>query len=416
MGNYLLRLREQLTDQWSDPLARNSIYILLSRMLNVGCGFFFWLLAARFYPIEEVGICAALVSSLDLVILFSRLGMDYSTIRFLPTDENRSLLFNTSLLLVAAAAVLAATVFIAAAPLFSPQLIFLRRPVLGLLFIGFALVYAVSFITGTTCVALREGRNYLLQNVCLQTRLLTLFLLRPFGSFGLFAALGLGYALAAGFALVCMARHVRFQLAADRSTLSRVFGFSARNYIAELLLVAPSPLLALLVLNHLGKAAAAQYHIAYSLGNLVLFIPDALTTSLFVEGSHGEHLPRLLQKTIKGLMAAMVPTVLFLLLLGGPLLNLFGRDYGAAVGLLRLFALSGFFISFFYLFITVQNIRMAVNSIVLVNLCRFVLLLALGRVLIPTGITGAGIAWMAASIVLAAVIAIYAYREKLLWE
>ena len=67
----------------SDHLYRNSFFMAFSSIFNAGCGFFFWIIAARIYTVEQVGLATALISSLSLVLLFSRLGFDFSIIRFI---------------------------------------------------------------------------------------------------------------------------------------------------------------------------------------------------------------------------------------------------------------------------------------------------------------------------------------------
>jgi hypothetical protein len=54
--------------------------------------------AARIYSIEDVGITTALISSLNLITLFSLFGFDYSLIRFLPISNNRKV-YNTCLVI-----------------------------------------------------------------------------------------------------------------------------------------------------------------------------------------------------------------------------------------------------------------------------------------------------------------------------
>jgi len=67
-----------------DPLFRNSLFIILASALGGAFGFIFWVLAAKIYPKEDVGIATALISSLSLVILLSRFGLNQSLVRFFP--------------------------------------------------------------------------------------------------------------------------------------------------------------------------------------------------------------------------------------------------------------------------------------------------------------------------------------------
>jgi len=55
----------------SDPLYRNSLFMAFTSVFNAGCGFFFWMIAARLYTVEQVGLATALISALGLVVLLS---------------------------------------------------------------------------------------------------------------------------------------------------------------------------------------------------------------------------------------------------------------------------------------------------------------------------------------------------------
>jgi len=47
----------------SDPLYRNSLFMAFTSVFNAGCGFFFWMIAARLYTVEQVGLATALISA-----------------------------------------------------------------------------------------------------------------------------------------------------------------------------------------------------------------------------------------------------------------------------------------------------------------------------------------------------------------
>src|SRR5690554_2897336 len=104
-----------------EPLIRNSFFIMASSLVAAGFGFFFWMIAARLYSQADVGIATALMSSMGLLILISRLGLDQSVIRFFPSrDKNRVL--GTALLVPTAVALGAGLIFIAAVDVISPEL------------------------------------------------------------------------------------------------------------------------------------------------------------------------------------------------------------------------------------------------------------------------------------------------------
>jgi len=60
-------------------------------MLNTAvmtlCGFFFWMVVARFYTEAEVGFSSAMISAISLLALISLVGLNTSLIRFLPQAD-----------------------------------------------------------------------------------------------------------------------------------------------------------------------------------------------------------------------------------------------------------------------------------------------------------------------------------------
>ena len=72
---------------WKDPLYRNSFFLIISFVLNAAFGFIFWIIAARFYSNDDIGIASALISSIGLLVLLSGFGLVDSIIRYLPRER-----------------------------------------------------------------------------------------------------------------------------------------------------------------------------------------------------------------------------------------------------------------------------------------------------------------------------------------
>ncbi len=65
-----------------NPLYRNSIFLMLSSTVGAGTGFIFWIIAARLYSTEDVGLSSAIVSVMRLLMLLSFVGLDIGLIRY----------------------------------------------------------------------------------------------------------------------------------------------------------------------------------------------------------------------------------------------------------------------------------------------------------------------------------------------
>lgn len=383
----------------------------MGKFIDAGIGFLFWILAARLYTIEDVGVATALISSLGLVIAFSRLGFDITIIRFMPSYDH-SRVFNTCLWITTGAAIAVSIIYLAAVDFISPEITFIKN--YAGLFILFAIVNAATITTGNALLAFRRADQKFVQNIIMGGRLLFLFPLVLFGSLGIFYSLGLAYFAAAIYALLIIRQHITLSTKIDREFTRNTFHFSFQNYIAGLLQVVPTLAMPILIVNLLTPQDAALYYIAFTIGTLVLIIPDALSTSFFVEGSHGIDLKKGAIQTLAMNYLILVPAILLLIFFGDQLLGLFGKEYGAAFTLLKIFAVSSLFVTIQNLFIPIQNIRLQVRGIVIMNLIRFILLLSLSYIfLMWFGVNGAGYAWAVTYIILGAGIVVNAKRD--LW-
>ena len=167
------------------------------------------------------------------------------------------------------------------------------------------------------------------------------------GAMGIYGAVGASFLLAGIVSLVLLARSgVTLSLRLDKKFLNEAFHFSAGNFIAGLLTTAPAQILPIMVLNVLGAQETAHYYIAYAITSLLFMIPNALSTSLFVEGSHGEGLKKATIKSLRTTFLLMIPAALILYFAGGWLLGLIGKDYAASgLELLRIMVVSSFFMA-----------------------------------------------------------------------
>lgn len=396
-----------------DPLYRTSFFMAFSSIFNAGCGFFFWIIAARIYTVEQVGLATALISSLGLVLLFSRLGLDFSIIRFFPTgDKNR--IFSTSLIITTLASLLAGLAYILLIDLLAPTLAFLKEPCYLVAFLLIGAANSVVAITGNAFLADRKAENYFLQNIFMALRIPLLIPLAFLGTFGIFGSTGLAFIVTSIFALIMLVRSLNsIRLEIDLEFIKRSFNFSSWNYVSNILSTAPTLVLPIMVLNILGEAEAAKYYIAFTMGNLVLIIPQSLGTSLFVEGSHGEGLKKSVIRAGAASLALLVPAVLALFILGDGFLGMLKGEYIEASDLLKIVALSSFPVTIYSLFIPIQNVRMRVEGVVKLNAFRCTLLLGLSYLMIQEyGILGIGYAWIFTYGMIMIAIGWIALREK----
>ena len=403
----------ELKRHLSDPLFKNSILMMLTSITTTGFGFIFWMLAAKLYSPQDVGIATALISSITLLALLSRFGLDFSIVRFFPGND-KSRIFSTSAIITTTFAVLFGVIFITGVDIFSPELHLLKSPRNTALFLIFLAASSVAALTGISFVAIRKAELYLLHSIVGGSRILFLIPLITLGAIGVFGAVGISHVFALLVTLVFLARSgIKTRFVIDRNFLNDTLHFSAGNYLTGLFMVAPGMILPIMVLNTLGSEQAAYYYIAYAIASLLFMIPSGVSTSLFVEGSHGEALKRTVVKSVFVILSLLVPAAGMLYVCGGWVLGMVGADYAAGgLEVLRVMVVASLFVSFRFIYFAIKRIQKDVNGLVVLSGVIGGLLVGLGYVFMTMfGVVGVGYAWVVSYGVGAVIVLVSVWKE-----
>jgi len=375
-----------------DPFYKNSFFIMLTSISSSGLGFIFWVFAAKLYPKEDVGIATALISSVSLLVLFTRFGLDQSLVRFFP-DGNKDRILSTSILITTVFAILSGVIFITGIKVWSPELSLVKgHTQLYLLFLASS---SVASITGVSFIALRKAEHHFSQSLLASLKLLFLFPLVLHGTMGIFSSFGISCTIASVFSILILFKLGIKPSYYDRKFLKDSFLFSAGNYVAGMLITAPSQILPIMVLNVLGAEDAAHYFIAYGIASLLFMIPSAFSTSLFVEGSYGEALKSNTLKSLFAIFLILIPTIVIIYFFSGYLLNFVGKNYNEGLGLLRLMSLSSVFVAIYSVYFSIKKVQKDVKGLIIISLSAFILIISLSyNFMLRFGIIGVGYAWM----------------------
>jgi O-antigen/teichoic acid export membrane protein len=163
------------------------------------------------------------------------------------------------------------------------------------------------------------------------------------GGMGIFTAYWLAFAV--GVVVYVVALHRRFDMPlrspVSLARLRAMWRYSLGTYLATVILMVPSLVMPILVAHRNGLREAANYYIAALLASVLLFIPEALSRSFFAEASHHGTMARTgLWRVMLLIGATQAPLVLALVLLGRPVLGLFGDSYASAYPLLVVLSLT----------------------------------------------------------------------------
>jgi O-antigen/teichoic acid export membrane protein len=415
--------KEKLRQVLHVSLYSNAFYLMVASATTAVFGFAFWLIAARFYPAEAVGLASAVIAAMGLLASFANLGIGYGLIRFLPhSDAKANNLLNSSFTISILASLLASLIFLSGLGFWSTALLFLRQePLLIAAFVVFTIAFTLGATAGEALIAERRAGFLLVRGVIFNVLRLSLVILLvgAFHSFGIFGSWGISLWVALLFNIFLFLPRVQIGYR-PRPTISKeineMIHFSFGNYIANLLRGAPSLILPIMVINLLGAELTAYFSIASMIGGTLGTVAENTSMSLFAEGSYEEEKLGLnVRRSLKLILLILVPTVILALAFADKLLLAFGSPYSeSATTLLRILILSTLPLAVNTVYLFVKRVEKKLNILIAVYAFIAVITLALTYILLPTmGITGAGIAWLSSNGVVAVVIATSFIKRRL---
>ena len=399
----VLTSREGLKNLYGVSLYRNAVYLMLSSIVLGLTGFFFWVVAARLYPVEGVGLASAAISAMGLLALLSTLGLDYGLIRFLPQAGGGSRdMMNTCFTIGAITAIALSLIFLAGLPLWSPALLSIRaHPAFIAAFVMFTVAITLQSFTRQTFIAERRTEFAVWQGLIFGLlRFVPLVALAAlFHTFGIFASWGIAASIAVAISISLLiprveARYLPFPVV-KKEIVKDIAHFSGANYIATLIGGMPHFILPLMVINLLGAEQSAYFYIGYAIANILLTIPMATSFSLFAEGSYDEeNLARDVRRSLKLVLLILIPAIVIVFLLGDKILLLFGEAYSEnATRLLWCLALSALPAGINTIYFGKKRVEKRMRSVMVLSALVTAAILGLSYFLLPRmGIIGAGIA------------------------
>jgi len=408
LGKYLQQAT-QVRHQIRDPLYRNSLFLMANTILTSGLGFFFWVVVARFYTEEEVGLGAAIISAMTLLALLSRLGLDIALIRFLPKAEKPVDMINSCFTLSGIVALAVAAIFIAGLDFWSPALGFIKQSaIFSLAFVLFAFLWTLSLMMDFIFIARRRAdfvlsKNTIHQLLKIPLPILLVLFFRAFGivsSWGL--AIGVALVISLFFFIPRVQKRYKPMPKLNLGIIKDMWRYSAGNYFASLFMAAPALVLPIMIVNLLGGEENAYFYVAWAIATLLFVIPGAVSQSLFAEGSHFEDkLGVNVRRSYIFIFLLLIPAIILLLLLGKWLLLLYGESYSEnALMLLWILGVSSLLVGVNSIYYSILRVRGRIRELVII--AGFITLAVLvGSYLITpmTGIIGIGYVWIAAQVV-----------------
>ena len=327
----------------SATVARQGIWVFLSSVASSGLGFVFWILAARFFfSPEDVGVAGSLVSLASLATVLVTLGLDISFVRFAPRVRRPLRLLGELMLITGGLGVLVGGILPFA-------VLSVGRIETGALFtfVGISIFLTVAQawndLTNGAIMAAQKSHILTLANTLYGIlKIVALFVAVHGGAVGLTAA----YALPALVLLLINLTAVRrlwprvIEGAAPHS-FRELMPLSMGNWISGLAYSLPVRLGPALMLLFLPAASVGYFFIALQLAEVLNYMSEAFSKSLFAHGSVKDHLTRSVTVQMRGLLAIiLIPAVAIGIVAAPFALSIVGPDYESHFLALQLFLLA----------------------------------------------------------------------------
>jgi O-antigen/teichoic acid export membrane protein/aminoglycoside phosphotransferase (APT) family kinase protein len=401
----------------ANPLTRNGYALVASFAITSVLGVVFWIVAARLYPQDQVGIGGVVVTTMVTLSSASQLGFGNWLNRELPVaGQNRARLILMAYSAGVTASLLLASVFFLAAPKIAPTLAQALDNIW--LTIWFALAVAmwtVFALQDSVLAGLRlsvwvpaENAAYALINLALVT----------VSGLALFAAWTLPLLLLIIAVNLPIFLKVARPVSGEASKpieVRRMVRLIGWDYAAGLALTAALGIAPILVLNQSGPDGSASYHLSWTITYALYLVGRSMGISLLAEGVASPG--RLRRLSADALLHAMVPIVgaATVIALGAPLImSLFGPGYAEQGStILRLLALASIPWGCVTIQLALARVRGEMRMIFAVQTATLVLVVGLGLLLLPRfGPPGMALAWLLAHVlVLAGLVARHLRRS-----
>ncbi len=399
---------DQFLTHVRSPLFRNGYSLVTSAAITSGLGMLYWILAARNYDAEVIGLNSALISTMIFLASLSQLNLANTLIRFIPNSGKsvgRFILF--AYLVSVLVALVAGSIFILGSAWWSPTLYayFQSNPGLAVWFVAATMGWCIFALQDSAMTGLRQATWVPLENLVFAAG--KIGLLVAFAGVmthtGLFASWSVSvFALLLPVNLLIFKRLVpqhrqSSEMQPRRIVPGEVARYVVGDYVASFFWTATTDLLPLLVVEMVGTEANAYFYLAWTIAYSLYLVSRNMGLSLISEAAADEN--RLFEYSYRILVqnGRLILLALFILLPGAPfILRLFGQSYAAAgSGLLQLLCLSALPNIVTALYVSVLRVQKRMKALLLLLAALCLVVVSISVVLLPlVGIIGVGIAWL----------------------
>jgi O-antigen/teichoic acid export membrane protein len=397
-----------VTDRPPLSQVRNGVALIAAKVLTMGLGFVFWVLAARLYDPHDVGVAAGVVSAMMLCTQLALLGLGSAFITHFPARKERpASLLDTSLTVVVGLGVVWSVAFLLLAGRAFRQLdVAATHPAFAVLFVAAGVCGTVGILLDQIATALRRGEQALIRNGAGAVATVALLaLVAVLGGSAGAQAIFLPWALAGVLATAVGAYQLRRAIpgyrtrpSADRRLARELVSAGLPNYVLTLAERAPGLILPVLVAELLSPATNATWYAVWMMAWVVYIVPIQVGMTIFAEVAHE---PRSFRDSVRrGVLCALaIGTSGALVLAAGAhlALSILGASYAAGgTGPLRVLLLAVLPLTFVQAHFSSCRARRALGEAIATGWVSAVASVAFVTGFgLASGLMGMAIAWVA---------------------
>ncbi len=355
-----------------DTLYRNSIFLIASSAASSVFGFGFWIIAARIYSANTIGIVSTVIAASSLLATLSFFGFDYALIKFIPGSKHAESRTHTVLTFTAAASVIIATIYLLMIPVVVPKISFLiSSPWWIAGFIALVISATWNTLTNSIFIAHRIAQFTLIATILFGIiRFPLLFALRSEHVDGLLITQITALIVCVMLCFVFLKKYASYtyKIRIIRSDLKFMASYAFGTYLSNVSGGIPALILPMIILKMLGAKPAAFFYIANMITSLLYIIPSATGQALFAEANwNSDNINQQILKAGKLIYVLVIVFVMAVICLGWLILSAFGIEY-ARNGYWMLFFLSVTTLPkiFSYLFSTVLRVYAHIKAVIIV--------------------------------------------------
>lgn len=398
-------------------LFRTAHLLMLNTVLTAALGFAFWILAARLYSPERVGVNSALIAVLMTVSTLCQINLGSVFVRFLPESTRPARLIVLGYAVAGGFSLVVATCVALIAPHVAKDLSVLGSSrLIAVIWIVAVGLWCVFALQDAALTGLRAARWIPVENSSFGVlKIVALLILAAFGAAqGMLLAWVLPMALLViPVNLIIFRRAVPAHAPAHtdgivnrfgRQRLIRYLGMaSVASSIDQGMLAA----LPILVVAILGATQNAYFYIAFTIVATLELLADNIVTALTVEGTHATDKLRELTAAVgRRFVVLLLPATLVLIVAAPIALLFFGRDYAEhGTTVLRLLAFASIFRGAIWLYMTVCRIQGRGLVLLATSAATSIGTLVFCSVFAHVwGLNGVGFGWLVSNVLVAMVV------------